>query len=80
MSWVSDETVGGQKACALRALANRCAASDKCFIACEAKGGAPDIGGGCAHICMNAAQTDEEIARNGGPYLTQEAAACYNRE
>lgn len=80
MSWVKDEAVGRQKACALRVLAKRCAVSDRCYIACEANGGAPNVGGGCAHICMNAAQTDEEIARNGGPYMTQEAADCYNRK
>jgi len=78
VSWIRDDVVGARKACVLRALAERCAISDQCYIACEANGGATDVGGGCEHACMNAAQTDGQIARNGGPYMTREAVDCYN--
>ena len=70
-----------QRTCQLRALAKRCAVSDRCQIECEARGGVQQVGGGCQHICEDggAGQTDEDIARNGGAYATPESTACYNR-
>src|SRR5690606_32258060 len=82
VSWVGDSSLSSQRACALRALAKRCVISDRCQIQCEAKGGLPNIGGGCAHVCQGggAAQTDDDMANNGGPYDTPESIACYNQQ
>lgn len=81
VSWIEHSQLPAQKACELRALARRCAVSDRCQIQCEAKGGLPNIGGGCSHVCQGggAAQTDEDIAKNGGLYSTEESIACYNQ-
>ena len=52
VSWIEGSHLSPQQACALRALAKRCAVSDRCEIECEAKGGLPHTGGGCAHVCQ----------------------------
>lgn len=79
-SWVDARELHPARKCELRALAKRCNVSDRCQIACEARGGAPLIGGGCAHICTSGStpMTDEDIAKNGGPTYTAESIACYN--
>lgn len=81
VSWVGNSQLSPQRACELRALAKRCAVSDRCQIQCEAKGGLPNVGGGCSHACQGggSAQTDEDIARNGGLYATADSVACYNQ-
>ena len=80
VSWIGSSSLSPQRACELRVLAKRCAVSDRCQIQCEARGGAPSIGGGCSHICEGggASQTDDDIAKNGGLYATVESVACYN--
>lgn len=80
VSWLKESRVSSQKACELRALAKRCAVSDRCYINCEAKGGAPEIGGGCLHICMGGAQADRDIATNGGLFASPESVACFNSD
>src|SRR5690606_20683887 len=81
MSWLDESAVSSQKACELRVLAKRCAVADRCYVRCEARGGAATVSGGCEHICTGggAAQTDEDIVRNGGLYATEESVACYNQ-
>lgn len=81
VSWIGNSRLSPQRACELRALANRCAVSDRCQIQCEAKGGLPNIGGGCSHACQGGggAQTDEDIAKNEGLYATEDSVACYNQ-
>src|SRR5690606_25137459 len=64
--------------CTARALAKRCSASDQCFIRCESRGGLPQIGGGCSHVCHSQVLTDEQYAKEG-PSFTEEAAACYRK-
>lgn len=79
VSWIEGSRLSSRRACELRVLAKRCAASDRCQIQCESRGGLPNMGGGCAHACGGGgAQTDEDIARNGGPLATEESVACYN--
>lgn len=78
--WIGNSHLSPQRACELRALAKRCAVSDRCQIQCEAKGGLPNVGGGCSHVCQGGgAQTDEDIAKNGGLYATADSIACYNQ-
>ena len=82
VSWIKEDgRLSSQRACELRALAQRCALSDRCQISCESNGGMSSVGGGCAHVCQGggAGQTDEDIRRNGGPYHTDASSACYNR-
>lgn len=81
VSWITSSQLSPERSCELRALAKRCAASDQCQIQCEAKGGLPNVGGGCSHVCQGggSGQTDEDIAKNGGAYATPESVACYNR-
>lgn len=82
VSWIKEDgRLSPQRVCELRALSLRCAVSDQCQISCEANGGLPHVGGGCAHVCQGggAGQTDEDIRRNGGPYDTDASTACYNR-
>ena len=86
VSWIDESLIAPAKACELRVLAKRCAISDQCYIRCEAKGGfptvdgVPGIGGGCDHVCTGGggSQTEEDVARNGGHYATQESVDCYN--
>lgn len=80
VSWVGSSALSPPRACELRALAERCAVSDRCQIQCEARGGLPHVGGGCSHVCQGGggAQTDDDIARNGGTYATAASVACYN--
>jgi hypothetical protein len=78
VSWIDEGLVGAVKACELRILAKRCAISDACYIRCEANGGLTLMSGGCGHVCHNGVQTDEDMAKNGGPYATQESVDCYN--
>jgi hypothetical protein len=52
--------------------------SDKCLAQCEQHGGANNIGGGCAHICFSALNTEEQIAENGGEAWPLEAMSCAN--
>lgn len=80
VSWLKGRPLSPEKSCELRVFAKRCAVSDRCYIACEAKGGAPGIGGGCGHLCSGGGgvQTDDDIAANGGLYATPESVACYN--
>ena len=81
LSWLKDGALPEQKACELRVLANRCAVSDQCLIACEAKGGPEYIAGGCAHVCSggSATQSEADIATNGGTYATSESIKCHNQ-
>lgn len=79
-SWIGSSSLSPERACELRVLAKRCAVSDQCQIQCEARGGSPHIGDGCGHGCQGGggAQTDEDVANNGGLYATAESVACYN--
>lgn len=81
VSWIDASQLSPQRACELRALAKRCATSDRCQIQCEANGALPNIGGGCAHACSGGGgvQTDEDIARNGGTFATEDSLACQNQ-
>jgi hypothetical protein len=65
VSWIGGSSLSPQRACELRVLAKRCAVFDRCQIQCEARGGAPGIGGGCSHICEGggAAQADDDMQR-----------------
>ena len=67
--------------CLIRHAAMRCnTRSDKCLTQCERRGGASNIGGGCAHICFNGLYTDDLIADNGGDPWTPEAISCANED
>lgn len=78
VSWLDDSALSPQRACELKVLARRCAVSDRCQIRCEESGGARQVAGGCAHVCTSGGQTEEDVARNGGPYATDESVACYH--
>ena len=56
--------------CSIKHAALRCSTkSDKCLVQCEKNGGAKNIGGGCAHICLSGADSDLEAP---------EVAVCVN--
>ena len=67
--------------CLIKHAAMRCSTkSDKCLTQCERRGGANNIGGGCAHICFNGLYTEDRIAENGGEAWPPEAVSCANED
>jgi hypothetical protein len=41
--------------CFLQHHASRCHTTDDCVVRCYERGGAPDLGGGCYHLCTSRA-------------------------
>ena len=63
--------------CVLDAAAKRCSThSDHCLVTCELAHGAQNVGGGCEHACYGAANTPENVAKNGGEFSPPAAMAC----
>ena len=46
------ETTEPQQYCEVRAARVRCSDRDVCWLECLERGGADNIGGGCAHVCF----------------------------